>query len=166
MFSIKQFVLVLFITAALGQSASVFAQNGNLPGQIITAEQADRMFGPVQQSRTFNKKMLMNITKNVSDVLLFNVFDGDLVILDGKRKPIHPRNFQVTPDMEFHVFDVRKVNELMNLTDAKTVTVELRKNGILTFTTRDENYGSSHSAKEGTAWTLEFAQLCPPWCLD
>ncbi|MBV6512355.1 MAG: hypothetical protein FMNOHCHN_01852 [Ignavibacteriaceae bacterium] len=166
MFSLKQVVLVLFIIAAMGSSGSLYAQNGNLPGQIISAEQADRMFGPVIHSHTFNKKMLMNITKNISDVLLFNLIDGQLVILDGQRNPIHPRNFQVSPDQEFHMYDVRKINELMNLTNAKTITIEIRERGVLTLTTSDGNYGNNRSGIESNAWTLEFAILCPPYCLD
>ncbi|MCC6550488.1 MAG: hypothetical protein IT279_10495 [Ignavibacteriaceae bacterium] len=166
MFSIKQFVFVLFIIAALSPVASISAQSGNLPGQIITAQHANQVFGPVLQSHTFNKKMLMNITKNVSDVLLFNLVDGELVILDGKRKPIHPRNFQVTPDQEFHMYAVQKINDLLNLTDAKTVTVELRQRGILTLTTHDGNFNGNQTFKEAGGWTLEFALLCPPYCLD
>lgn len=167
MFSVKQFVFVLFIIAALSPVTSVFAQNGNnLPGQIITAQQADLQFGQVVQSHTFNKKMLMNITKNISDVLLFNLIEGQLVILDGRRKAIHPRNFQASPDQEFHMYDVRKINELMNLTDAKTITIELREQGVLTLTTRDGNFNGNQTLKESGGWTLEFATMCPPWCIE
>lgn len=160
-------VKVLFLltfSVALLFSFEVKAQGIGSPGQIIPSQQADLLFGPVLKSVKINKKMLVNIARYASGYLLFNLIDDELVVLDAQRNPLYPANFVVNPNQEFHVFDLRKVNALLNINNANKMTIELRANAILTITVKGNNGNGIEDDSDGQ--TMEYAVMCPPFCAD
>jgi len=161
--TVKSLLFLLFSVALLF-SYEVKAQGIGSPGQIISSQQADLLFGPAIKTVKINKKMLVNIARYIGNYLLFNVIDDQLVVLDAHRNPIYPANFVVDPTQEFHVFDVRKVNELLNINNATKMNIELRANAILTITVKGNGPNGIEDDPDGK--TMEYAVMCPPFCVD
>lgn len=145
----KSSLFLLFVFTLLLNN-SVFGQ-----GKIITASEADVLFGPVLKSEKINVQHLKAILGNASDRVMFGFKNGKVNILDKTRKAIFPSAAAVEHSDVFHIFSTAIVEELLGLEKGTEVTVEQRAKNILSITT---------SSIGGDAYTLEFAQSCPPFC--
>lgn len=146
---IKSSLFLLFVFTLLLNN-TVFGQ-----GKIITASEADALFGPVLKSEKINVQQLKAILGNASDRVMFGFKNGKVNILDKTRKAIFPSAAAVEHSDVFHVFSTAIVEELLGIEKGTEVTVEQRAKNILSITT---------SSTGGDAYTLEFAALCPPYC--
>ena len=139
--SVALFVLFLFVV-----SSSLFAQTY---GKVLKKTKANRLFGRVYQSSKMNVKDFTKIVDQSSKVVMLNILKKQLFILGDKRKVLYPANKTVDSTTVFHVFSKSKVIELLRINKDTTITVELRKKHLTV------THGMS---------TLEFSQVCPPWC--
>ncbi|MCL4551463.1 MAG: hypothetical protein M1495_23180 [Bacteroidetes bacterium] len=118
-------------------------------GKVLKKSEANRLFGKVLQSSKMNVKDFTKIVDQSSKVVMLNILKKQLFILGDKRKVLYPANKTVDSTTVFHVFSKSKVIELLRINKDTTITVELRKKHLTV------THGMS---------TLEFSQVCPPWC--
>ncbi len=140
--------LIFFLTLLF--NGTIFGQ-----GKIIKASEADALFGPVLKSEKINVQHLKMIMKNTPERVMFGFKNGRVNILDKGRKAQFPSAAAIENSDVFHVFSTAIMEELIGLEKGTEVTVEERANNILSITT---------SSTGGDAYTLEFAQPCPPLC--
>ncbi len=127
-------------------NVSVFSQ-----GKILSKENANEMFGAVLISNQISTETLKLLVNNSTKVIMFNFINNDVYILDNKRRVLLPAGFSVNSSEVFHVFATSIVNELLSSGNNSDTYIEKRQE-VLTVT--NGNY------------TLEFAWLCPPFCVD
>ncbi len=118
-------------------------------GEIIPRNSADNEFGGAGISVLISSSQLRWMAEITSNLLMFNIIGGKLVILGDGRKILYPEGFQVPADTTFKVYSKIKVLELIESGGTDNNFVEFRGD-TLTITN-----GSS---------TLEFGSLCPPLC--
>ena len=147
-FSKSSFFILFVFTFLLNNT--VFGQ-----GKIIKASEADALFGPVLKSEKINVHQLKAILGKASERVMFGFKNGRVNILDKTRKAVFPSAAAIEHSDVFHVFSTAIVEELLGLEKGTEVTVEQRAKNILSITT---------SSTGGDAYTLEFAQPCPPFC--
>ena len=131
--------------------------NGNILGQgkIIKASEANALFGPVLKSEKISVQQLKALLGNTPERVMVAFKNGKVNILDKTRKAIFPSAAAIENSDVFHVFSTSIVAELLGLEKGTEVTVEQRANNILSIST---------SSIGGDAYTLEFANPCPPFC--
>ena len=134
--------IILSLLYCLGNYAQV-------KGQLYTAEEANRLYGPVLVAVSISSADLENIASKSNEVLMFKIYDNKLVILGDDRNVLNPIGASVSENDVFTVFSVSKITELLSKGQNNTTFVEQRKD-VLTIT----NGG----------FTLEFGVICPPWC--
>jgi len=140
----KTLLLTFFLLTGL----NLFSQEK--AGKIISYGEADSLFGSP------DKILMISLTKlddfiRLSDHLLINIVDEDIVILDKDRKALYPEEYQAKEDEVFHMYSSSVLKELLSRKQQDFISIELRKE-VLTIT--NGNY------------TLEFGLLCPPYCTD
>lgn len=118
-------------------------------GKIISRAEAEQQFGSVGISSLIESIRLQQIAGMTSNLLMFNIMDGKLIILGDKREVLYPEGFSVPADTVFKVYSKLKVLELIEAGGAEDNSVEFRGE-TLTITNSDS--------------TLEFGSLCPPLC--
>ncbi|MCX6149840.1 MAG: hypothetical protein NTX22_04880 [Ignavibacteriales bacterium] len=119
-------------------------------GQIYSTSEADTIYGTAILSVSITKIELTQFINATTDLLMFNIIDGDLFILGNGRKTLYPAGQVIGNDIVFRVFSVSKINELLNQGKSETVFIEKRNNDIISLT-------------NGSV-TLEFGVGCPPYC--
>lgn len=148
---------VLFVTLLLVFSVETYSQaKGQVVGKIISTSEANQLFGPPLKSFTFNAKMVLMLTKRSPEYIMFNIINDNVVVLDARRKVLHPDGLTVASQMQFHLFSTSKVLELLDLIGSNKLTLQIRANNILTIT------GDELTEEDGSV--LEYALHCPPIC--
>ncbi|MFA6978398.1 MAG: hypothetical protein WC209_03655 [Ignavibacteriaceae bacterium] len=148
---VKSSLFLLFFFALLFDG-TVFGQ-----GKIIKASEADVLFGPVLKSEKINVQQLKAILGQASERVMFGFKNGRVNILDKTRKAVFPSATAIEHSDVFHIFSTAIVEELLSLEKGTEVTIEQRAKNILSITT---------SSIGGETYTLEFALICPPWCIN
>ena len=120
-------------------------------GKIFTKSEADTLYDAVNSSSKINTSELQNIVTKTKDHIMFQIIEGELIILDNKRNIIFTdgNSNTVSKSTVFHVFSSSMVNNLLADGNNLETHVEKRKN-VLTVT-------------NGEA-TLEEGIPCPPNC--
>lgn len=147
-------ILSLTILIIISSNSFGYAQATGVIGKLFTKAQADQNFGKVNSSVTVNTLTITQAIEKSPDYLLFNIVNGNLLILNRKRGVLYsanPATMKVASNVPFHIFSVSKVKELISSGGNNPFTiVELRDNGILTITNGTE--------------TMEMSLMCPPYC--
>jgi hypothetical protein len=118
-------------------------------GKIISAEEANKLFGDVIESIKINAKELLSLIGSTDKSVMLNIINGELYILGDARKVLRPATKEVKPEIVFHHYSKEIVLELINSNTDGILSVEKRKE-TLTIT--------------NGANTLEFCVYCPPIC--
>ena len=133
---------------------SGYSQTTGIIGKLYTKAAADQTYGKVNSSVTVNTLTITQVIERSPDYLMFNIINGNLIILNGKRAVLYSSDFStnsVSKNTVFHAFSVSKVKELIQMGGNNPfTTVELRNNDQLTVTNGYE--------------TLEGSLMCPPMC--
>ena len=143
-------LLLLFSTQIVSQET--IEEQGEI-GKIFTAEEADKLFGEVDQSVKVEVEKVASFINQLQDYVMFDIQKGRLVAADKKRNPLQKLSYEIPADEKMHVYSVSKVIELLEKgkAEAKSNTISFEKRGgKMTIT-----YGSH---------TLELASVCPPIC--
>ncbi|MCX6152243.1 MAG: hypothetical protein NTX22_17085 [Ignavibacteriales bacterium] len=118
-------------------------------GRIYTKTEANALYGNVLVSIEISSAELNGYMFQTKDYLMFNIIDGELIILDNERKSLRPVGEQYSLSMVFKVYSISKMQELLNQGKEKIVKLEAREN-VISITNGD--------------FTLEFSGNCPPVC--
>ena len=152
----KKLLPILFFSVLIiiSFNSSVFAQATGVIGKLYTKAAADQTYGKVNSSVTVNTIALQQAMEKSPDYLMFNIVNGKLIILNGKRAVLYSSDFStksVSSNVAFHAFSVSKIKELISTGGNNPfTTVELRDNDVLTVTNGTE--------------TMEAGLACPPMC--
>ncbi len=135
-------------------NSSGYSQAAGVVGKLYTKADANQTYGPVVSSVTINTEIILKAIEQSPDYIMFNIINGQLIILNGKRGVLFSTDKLTTAvpaRTVFHYFSTSKVKELITLGgNATFTTIELRPNNVLTVTS-------------GTS-TLEQSLFCPPFC--
>jgi hypothetical protein len=118
-------------------------------GKIYTKDEANTLYGAVQQSKGISSAELTSLLGSSKNYLMFKIINGQLVILGDKRVVLYPKDYKVDNKEVFAVYSIGKVKELLDTGKAATTSVEQRKDVI------SINNGGQ---------TMEISQKCPPFC--
>jgi hypothetical protein len=124
------------------------ADNQSL-GEIISRNEAEQQFGSVGISTSIESVRLQQLAGMTSDLMMFHIMDGKLVILGDKREVLYPEGASVPAETVFRVYSKTKVLELIEAGGAEDNSVEFR--------------GETLTISNGDS-CLEFGSLCPPVC--
>lgn len=156
---ISLFFSVLLFFFATESFAQVSHAPEELIGEIITNSQANALFGPVLKTFKFKKITLRSYGQLAPDYLLFQIKNDKLKIANKKKEGIYPKGGVGSASDVYHVFSTSLVMEICNLMATNDVEFEMRANNIFTISV----YPSTEGENEG--YTLEYAKLCPPFCI-
>jgi len=118
-------------------------------GQVFSKGAADTLFGNVIESVSITQSDLDSVLNQTQNYIMFQIINGELIILGDGRKVLYPAGKNVGPDEVFSLFSKSKVIELLGLGNGTIIAVEKRQ-CHLTVT-----FGSN---------TLELSWPCPPLC--
>jgi hypothetical protein len=141
------FILSTLLILCLA-STSTFSQTY---GEIFTKSEANKKFGPVLKSVTLQTSSFQGMLNQTNNYIMFKIKDGNAIILDSKRKVLHPIGKSVNSADVFSVYSASVMNELLKLGNSTNIFIEQR-GSVLTVT--------------NGAYTLEMAVICPPFCPD
>ena len=118
-------------------------------GKIYSKDEADKLYGAVQQSKGISSPDLASLLGSTKKYLMFKIINNQLVILGDQRVVLYPKGYKVDDKEVFVVYSIGKIKELLDTGKAVTTTVEQRKDVI--------------SINNGEQ-TMEIGQRCPPFC--
>ncbi len=133
------FYIFLFSTVSFSQTV----------GKIFSQEEANNLFGNVIESIPINLCDLISVLNQTQNYIMFQINNGELIILGDGRKILYPIGKNVDPKEVFALYSKSKVIELLCLGSGNTVAVEKRQ---------------SHLTVTFGLNTLEFSEWCPPIC--
>lgn len=135
-------IILLFFFAFTNQHAQTF-------GKLFSKNEADKLFGEVLESYSFNKTELLKIITKSDSTVMFNFLNGSPVILGDHRKLLYPDTLVVSKEEKFYLYSKSIVEKLISLYDYEEIYIEQRENN-LTLTNGNT--------------TLEESMICPPFC--
>ena len=147
-------ILILMILTVITFNSLEYAQATKVIGKLYTKADANQIYGKVNTSVTVNTSTILQAMDKSPDYLMFNIINGKLIILNGKRAVLYSSDFStksVSSSTVFHVFSTSMIKQLLNTGGNNAfTTIELRNNDVLTATNGTE--------------TIEGGILCPPNC--
>jgi hypothetical protein len=120
-------------------------------GEIFTKTEADQKFGPVLKSVTLETTSFKGMLNQTNKYIMFKIQDENAIVLDSKRKVLHPIGKSVNSADVFTVFSASAVDKLLSLGNSINIFIEQR--------------GSVLTVSNGS-YTLEVGVWCPPYCPD
>ena len=124
-----------------------YAQLTGVVGKLYTKVAADQTYGKVNTSVTVNTTTLIQAIEKSPDYLLFNIINGHLIILTGKRAVLYSTDLSITSvsrSTVFHAFSTSMIKQLISSGgNSPFTTVELRDNDVLTVTNGTETIEQS-----------------------
>lgn len=133
------FYIFLFSTVSFSQTV----------GKIYSKEKANTLYGNVIDSTSVSLCNLISAINQTKNYVMFQIINGELIILGDGRKVLYPVGKNVSPKEVFALYSKSKMIELLCLGNGNTVTVEKRKDHLTV------TFGLN---------TLEFGEPCPPFC--
>lgn len=139
-------------------SAQLFAQDAEMKviGKLYDKEEAEELFGPVLEKAEINSAELKSLAEP-AEYVMFNIMDGNLYILDGKRALLSEVNEEkgitaeaYNKETVFSMYSKSMVDALMEKGGEEKTYVQKRKDGLITV-------GNG-------AVVLELTKECPPNC--
>jgi hypothetical protein len=118
-------------------------------GKIFSKDEANNLYGAVQQSKDISSSELASLFSGSKNYLMFKIINNQLVILGDKRVVLYPAGYKDDNKEVFAVYSISKIQELLNTGKAVATTVEQRSEVI--------------SINNGEQ-TLEMMHWCPPYC--
>ena len=123
-------------------------------GKVFTAEEADKIFGPVLFSEDIPQSTLSQLLSKTGKTIMFGIINQKLIILNNKRNLLYPEKAEYKDTDVFTGYSVSILRELLsnsrlNKLSEDDVSVEQRRE-VLSVT-----YGTN---------TLETGTKCPPMC--
>ena len=119
-------------------------------GKIVSKEEADKLFGPVLESKEISVSDLLALVQQTKNSVMFGIINSELHILGDGRKVLHPAGKPVKPEVVFYHYSKEVVLELLNASSNGIAAVEARQDKLTV------TCGAS---------TLEWSTFCPPYCL-
>jgi len=144
----RKIISVLFVVLVFFN----YSHSQSVVGKIYTKADADNLYGPVITSVPISASLLLSLTNNTKNYLMFRINNGNLIILDNQRIGLFPGNVSVNSNDEFRYFSVSLIQNIIVNGKAVFASVEIRNNNILTITNGN--------------FTLEVSFPCPPVCPD
>jgi len=144
---------IVFTAAFLMLSSIIIAQTQTTTGvigKLYTKDQANQIYGPVLQSISINTTSLSALAAKTPNYIMFNILNGQVVILNSYRSVLYGPMTAVSASQVFRVFSTSIVNQLIQQGGSPTTNIELRANNTLTVSNGEE--------------TLEMSYTCPPIC--
>ncbi len=142
----KKALLSCTVLFALVLAQTVLAQS---VGKIYSKTTADSLFGNVINSVEINSNKLQSLTSNTSNYIMFNIVQGNLVVLNNNRNVLYPGAMTISSSTVFKFCSVSVLLDLMREGGNASTYIEIRQN-VLTVTNGD--------------FTLEEMENCPPFC--
>jgi len=118
-------------------------------GQLLSKEEADKQFGPVLSGVEMESTQISSLFAKSDNVLMFNIINGQAVVLGNGRKVLFPEDANIDSETVFHVYGISILQELLEKGNSPVSSLEMRKDVF--------------SITNG-ATTLEFSANCPPYC--
>lgn len=118
-------------------------------GKIYSKSEANTLFGTVIESVQMSVDQFKTIIEKTTNVVMFKVSNGKLIILGDNRNVLYPGGKTVDPNEIFYLASKSKVLELLGLSSENAISIEKRTN------TTTLTLGS---------YTLEEFWICPPYC--
>lgn len=143
---ISKFSFCLFFILLLSQT-----NTAQTIGKIFSAEEADELFGKVLTSVNIEASTLQDLVEKTENVLMFGIFDSELVIAGEGRKVLYPEDYQLNDEDVMHVWTIDIITDLLDKGKQDVSTVEIRSE-VMTIT--------------NGLYTLEISGWCPPICQD
>ncbi|MDP3581973.1 MAG: hypothetical protein Q8S39_08545 [Ignavibacteria bacterium] len=137
------FLLISVTTKAQGKLGFV--------GKIFDKKEATILFGEVKSSSELKSNVLKQALLKAKDYVLITVRNGKISLANEKKQVLAGDLQPISTTETVYIFGKDKVAEFITLIGSSAIQVEQR-NATLTITAAD--------------YTLEFATLCPPLCLD
>ena len=130
-------------------------------GKMFGKQEANNLYGKVNNSVTINVKDLQNALNKAGDYILIGIKNGVVILRNDQRIPIGNESESVERNFVLYRFSKSMVEQLLKSTSttktlsaassANIIIVELRAS-VLTLSNSEE--------------TLEMALPCPPLCND
>lgn len=118
-------------------------------GKVFSREDANNLFGKVIESVSINQSDLISVLNQSQNYIMFQINNGELIILGDGRKVLYPVGKDVNSNNVFALFSKSKVMELLSSRSGNTIAIEKRQN---------------HLTVTFGLLTLEESILCPPFC--
>ena len=119
-------------------------------GKIYSIQEADNLYRQVLSSVPINSTTLTGLLSKCTNYIMFRIVTGSVYIVDDNRHPLNPGNFIVSPSDVFRVFSISLVAKILQDGNSSITYIEIRNNNTLTIT--------------NGVYTMEFANMCPPYC--
>lgn len=132
----------LFFLAFTNQHAQTF-------GKLFSKSEADKLYGKVLVSYSFNITELIKIITMTDSTVMFNFLNDSPVILGDQRKLLYPDTLIVSEEEKFYLYSKSIVEKLISLYEYNEIYIEQREYS-LTLTNGNT--------------TLEESMICPPFC--
>jgi hypothetical protein len=148
----KAFKLLFVVSILFLYTSSINAQ-----GQIMSASDANNLFGPALQSVVISASTLKTLVGQSSGTIGFNIVGGQLVVLNNNRQVLLSQNSSlvVKPTDVYMYYSTSVVLQFLSASNASQVTVEVRANNIISVSAVGSN---------GGVITMEVGKPCPPFC--
>ena len=118
-------------------------------GTIFDKAEANKLFNNVIESVKMNRSEMDLVLSQTNNYVMFNVNNGELIILGDGRKVLYPAGKTINSSDVFYVASKSKVIELLNLGSGTEIFFERR---LKVFSITKDMF------------TLEEVLPCPPNC--
>ncbi|OGU69663.1 MAG: hypothetical protein A2499_02315 [Stygiobacter sp. RIFOXYC12_FULL_38_8] len=148
---LKRFtVTILILIALISVTANAQGKLGFV-GKIFDKKEANILFGDVKSSTELKPNVLKQALLSAKDYVLIAVRNGRISLANEKKQVLAGDLQPISTTETVYIFGKDKVAEFISLIGSSAIQVEQRS-GTITLTAAD--------------YTLEFATICPPVCLD
>ena len=114
------FYIFLFSTVSFSQTV----------GKIFSQEEANNLFGNVIESAPISLCDLISTINQTQNYVMFQIINGELIILGEGRKVLYPAGKTVDPKEVFALYSKSKVVELLCSSSGNMVAVEKRESHL------------------------------------
>lgn len=143
------FIVILISCTGGTQTIATKSIGTQTIGTIFDKAEANKLFDNVIESVKMSRSELDLILSRTEKYVMFNVNNGELVILGDGRKVLYPAGKVISSSDVYYVVSKSKVNELLSLGTGTEIFFERR---LKVFSITKDMF------------TLEEMQPCPPNC--
>jgi len=130
--------------------------NAQEVGKIISAKEADALFGKVTEEVTITLSALKDFSSKTKEYVMLNIIDKQLHVLGDSRRAITSISEKLDSKTVLHVFSKSKVDEFISKSESQLQTTGTNSINI-------QIRGDKLMLSNGFD-VLEFSQACPPFC--
>ena len=119
-------------------------------GKLYSKNEADNIYGPVNQSIQVSTTEIMSILTKAPDIVMFSIINSSVVILGSDREFLYSTDkINYDENTIFTVYSKSVIHDLLNEGQSDITYIEQREK-VLTITNGET--------------TMEFGVQCPPYC--